>query len=177
MLYYAEGLACIPPLNLTTAHCILFYILYILSFIILGPHQQHMEVPRLGVELELQLSAYTTATATAIVTATKDPSHVCDLNHSLDSFPLRHNRNSLIFIFIFVLFQSHQQLEVPGPGIKSELQLKPMPQLHRHKILNPLGWLGTQPAMQQKQARPLTHCATGGTHYFISFKNFYLYAI
>ena len=35
-----------------------------------------MEVPRLEVELELQLSAYTTATATG------DPSHVCDLHHS-----------------------------------------------------------------------------------------------
>ena len=37
-----------------------------------------MEVPRLGVELELQLPAYTTATATA----TPDPSRVCDLHHS-----------------------------------------------------------------------------------------------
>ena len=33
-----------------------------------------MEVPRLGVESELQLPAYTTAT--------RDPSHVCDLHHS-----------------------------------------------------------------------------------------------
>jgi len=29
----------------------------------LGPHPQHMEVPRLGVESELQLTAYATATA------------------------------------------------------------------------------------------------------------------
>jgi len=29
-----------------------------------GAHLQHMEVPRLGVESELQLPAYTTATAT-----------------------------------------------------------------------------------------------------------------
>ena len=35
-----------------------------------------MEVPRLGVESELQLLAYATATATW------DPSHVCDLHHS-----------------------------------------------------------------------------------------------
>ena len=34
------------------------------SFCFLGPHLQCMEVPRLGVELELQLLAYTTATAT-----------------------------------------------------------------------------------------------------------------
>ena len=37
-----------------------------------------MEVPRLGTELELQLPAYTTATATP------DPSHVCDLAARLD---------------------------------------------------------------------------------------------
>ena len=35
-----------------------------------------MEVPRLGVELEPQLLAYTTAIAT------QDLSHVCDLHHS-----------------------------------------------------------------------------------------------
>ena len=45
-------------------------------FCVLGPHLWHREVPRLGVQLELQLSAYTTATATP------DPSRVCDLHHS-----------------------------------------------------------------------------------------------
>ena len=42
----------------------------------LGPHLQHMEVSRLGVKSELQLLAYTTATATP------DLSRVCDLHHS-----------------------------------------------------------------------------------------------
>ena len=37
---------------------------------------KHMEVPRLGVHLELQQPAYTTATATW------DPSRVCDPHHS-----------------------------------------------------------------------------------------------
>ena len=36
----------------------------------------HLEVPRLGVKLKLQLPAYTTATATS------DPSHVCNQHHS-----------------------------------------------------------------------------------------------
>ena len=35
-----------------------------------------MEVPRFGVKSELQLLAYTTATATP------DPSHICDLHYS-----------------------------------------------------------------------------------------------
>ena len=45
-----------------------------LFFGFLGPHVQHMEVPRLGAESEPQLLAY--------ATATQDPSCVCDLHHS-----------------------------------------------------------------------------------------------
>ena len=45
-------------------------------FCFLGPSLWHMEVPRLGVESELQLLAYTTATAIP------DPSWICDLHHS-----------------------------------------------------------------------------------------------
>ena len=49
--------------------------IFVFSFF-LGPHLQHMEVPRLGVESELQLSACATATATP------DLSHVCNLHRS-----------------------------------------------------------------------------------------------
>ena len=38
--------------------------LFICLFSLLGPHLWYMEVPKLGVESELQLPAYTTATAT-----------------------------------------------------------------------------------------------------------------
>ena len=78
-----------------------------------------MEVPRLGVKLDLQPPAYTTAPATA----TRDPSRVCDLHHSSrqhwilnplseardhtcvlvdtsDSFLLCHSGNSLHGVFI-----------------------------------------------------------------------------
>ena len=41
----------------------------------LGLHPQHMKVPRLGIESELQLLAYATATAM------QDPSHIYDLQH------------------------------------------------------------------------------------------------
>ena len=44
--------------------------------VFLGPLPWHMEVPRLGVELELKLPAYTTATAML------DRSHLCNLHHS-----------------------------------------------------------------------------------------------
>ena len=42
------------------------------SFVFLGPQVRHMEVPRLGVESELQLPAYT---------ATRDLSRICDPHH------------------------------------------------------------------------------------------------
>ena len=45
-------------------------------FVFSGPCPQHMEVPRLGVNSELQLPAYTTTTAM------QDPSHICDLHQS-----------------------------------------------------------------------------------------------
>ena len=41
-----------------------------------GLYLWHMEVLRLGIESELQVPAYSTATATP------DPSHLCDLHHS-----------------------------------------------------------------------------------------------
>ena len=46
------------------------------SFVFLGPYLQHMEVLRLGVESELQLPAYT------IATATWNLSCICNLHHS-----------------------------------------------------------------------------------------------
>ena len=57
----------------------IFYFIFILFifYFFSEPHPRHMEVPWLGAELELQLSAYTT------VTAMRDPSHICDLHHSL----------------------------------------------------------------------------------------------
>ena len=57
----------LPP----TWRIILFYFICFL-----GPHPWPMDIPRLGVEWELHLPAYTTATATP------DPSYVCDLHCS-----------------------------------------------------------------------------------------------
>ena len=49
---------------------------HIFFFFFLGPHLWHMEIPRLGVKLELQLPAYTTATAMP------DPSSIYNLHCS-----------------------------------------------------------------------------------------------
>ena len=54
--------------------CMVFCLCFCFCF--LGLHLQHMEVPKLGVQSELQLLAYTTATETW------DPSQVCNLHHS-----------------------------------------------------------------------------------------------
>ena len=60
---------------------IYLFIYLFLFFCFLGPHSWHMEVPRLGVESELQQPAYTT------VTATPDLRHICDLQHSSQQCP------------------------------------------------------------------------------------------
>ena len=53
-----------------------FKFLFVYLFCILEPQVWQREVARLGVESELQLLSYATATAT------KDPSHFCELHHS-----------------------------------------------------------------------------------------------
>ena len=52
-------------------------IAFFFSFFFLGAHLQHMEVPGLGAESELQLWAYATATAMP------DLSHICGNARSL----------------------------------------------------------------------------------------------
>ena len=74
----------------TLSRCVqgAFFLPFEIGFILLffgfsGPHPWHMEVPRLGVKSELQLPAYTTATAMW------DLSRVCYLHHN------SHNARSL----------------------------------------------------------------------------------
>ena len=69
----------------------LWVLFVFMFFAFLGPRQWHMEVPRLGVESDLQLPDYTTATATP------DLSHICNLRHSSQQYwilnPLRGARD------------------------------------------------------------------------------------
>ena len=98
-----------------------FFLSFFFFFFLLTPHLRHMEVPRLGVESELQLWAYTTATAVL------DPSYICDLPCTLQHHlilkplvrpriklassqtlywvlnPLSHNRSSSCFPLIVLL--------------------------------------------------------------------------
>ena len=57
----------------------IFYCYYLFIFAFLGLHPGHMEVPRLGVELQLQLQLQPLAYATA--TAIPDLSRICSLHH------------------------------------------------------------------------------------------------
>ena len=65
----------VPPGASLSSVCVFCFGFFCL-FVFLGLHLRHMAVPRLGVELELQLPAYITATAT------QGPSCICDLHHS-----------------------------------------------------------------------------------------------
>ena len=62
----------------TSGTPVLFFVFcfFVCLFVFKGLHLQHMEIPRLGFESELQLLACSTAIAT------QDLNHVCDLHHS-----------------------------------------------------------------------------------------------
>ena len=63
------------------------FCLFVFALCFLGPHLQHMEVPGLGAELELQLLADTTAAAMW------NPSPVCDLQQCRILNPLSETRD------------------------------------------------------------------------------------
>ena len=86
----------------------IFFLVLLISFfflVFLGPHPWHMEVPRLGVESELQLPAYTTATEMP------DLSCVCDLHHSSWQHrifnPLSNARDRTCILWILIGFVNH----------------------------------------------------------------------
>ena len=75
MFCHSTILRCIPTVFGITGYLKLSYLFIYLFIVLLGLHLWYMEVPRLGVKLELQ--AYTTATAMW------NQSLVFDLYHSL----------------------------------------------------------------------------------------------
>ena len=85
----------------------IFFIFFFCLFVFLGPHPQPMEVPRLVAESELQLLAYTTATATW------NPSRVCDLHRSSWQRKILNPLNEAIKFFVvafyFILFCFYQK--------------------------------------------------------------------
>ena len=119
--------------------------------------------PRLGVESELLLPAYTTATATW------DPSPVCDLHHSSRQCWIPNPQSKAgdqtcnlmvpsqicfhcattgtpqwhILCYMFVCFrQNSRHMEVPRPGIEPSPLFRPVSQLWQSWMLNPLGHKG-----------------------------------
>ena len=117
--------------------CIFFF------FTFLGPHLQHVEVPRLGIEKKLQLLAYATATATRNPSAIFVRAHpnARSLTHWVrpgikptsswilvrwTQFLLSRDGNSSSFLFILFFFLGlHlQHMEVSGLEVELELQLQ-----------------------------------------------------
>ena len=82
-----------------------FWSVILLFLFFIGPHLRHMEVPRLGVKLELQLSAYATDTAMP------DPRHIGDICPSLWQCrilnPLSEARDQPASSWILVGFLTH----------------------------------------------------------------------
>ena len=79
------------------------YLYVFFFFCFLGLHLWHMKVPRLGVESELQLLAYTAAMAT------QDPSCIFNLHHSLQQrwIPDQRVRPGIEPAFSWILVRFH----------------------------------------------------------------------
>ena len=132
---------------------------FLVEFCFLGPHPQHMEVPRPGVGLELQLPA----TATAM----PDLSLLCHLHHSSQQLwipdpmskvrikpasswilvrfvSLSHNRNSGIGFFKNHFWGPHLwHVNIPKSEIKPSPQQWPELLQWQHQIFNLLSHQGT----------------------------------
>ena len=102
------------------------YFVHLFAFFFLGPYLWHMEVPRLGVEWELQLPACVTAGAT------QDPSCICTLlrsvqqcqTHWVNPHPpyqilslLSHSRNSQA---TFLMMKPPSIFHSPPPAISEQ---------------------------------------------------------
>ena len=86
-----------------------------------------MEVPRLGVPLELQLPAYTTATAT------QDPSHVWDLHHSSQQHWVEPATSWILFGFVTSDPQWEPQWELLVP-VFLDVSLSVLTSLSSHPL-------------------------------------------
>ena len=71
-----QQLPCFQPVASPALAVVCLFFGFGLLFFCFSANPRHMEVPRLGVQSELQLLAFTTATAT------QDPSRVCDPYHN-----------------------------------------------------------------------------------------------
>ena len=125
----------------------------------------HTEVPRLGVELELQLPGYTTAhhdagSLTSLVRPVIEP----ESSQILVRF-FTHCATVETFSFsLYFLFRPNStRMKFPRPGIKAEQHLGPTPHLSNAKSLTQCNGPGIQLAMPQRQTRSLTHCTVVGT--------------
>ena len=145
-----------------------FSLFFINDFFFLWPHPWHTEGPRLGVEMELQLQAYTTATAMS------DLSLICDLCCSSGQRqilnPLSHNRKPWGFLFVCLL-----SFFILGEGctcgiwrfLGQGLNLSHSCDLCRScgntRSFNPVCPVHASGATQATAVIILTHCTTVGT--------------
>ena len=136
-------------------HRLFFLILFIFCF--LGLHLWHMEVPRVRVESELQLLAYTTDTATP------DPSYICNLcciswqcrilNPLSEARDRTHNICNIYYFLLFLSFFNHtcSMWKFPGQALNLSNSRD-----QSHSSENALNLLGHQWTPQK-------------THFWISF--------
>ena len=122
----------------------MYYSVKLKFFFFLGLYTQHMELSRLGVESELQLLTYATATATPdlscifnlqarSLTHRVGPEMEPEYSWTLVRFITTKPQWELLklkidWIFFFFFLRPHlRHMEAPGPGVELEVSCRPMP--------------------------------------------------
>ena len=128
------------------------------------PHPWHIEVPRLGVEPELQLLAYTTATAT------QDLSCFCDLNHSSGQHqipnPLSEARDRTHILIDTSQIRFHCTMTMTQRNLKKNKVGEPFP-LHPYRpnrFLPGVTYSSDQGYATRMQPNPAREREVGGKH-------------
>ena len=146
----------------------LFVFCFVLSYF-LGPQMQHVQVPRLGIELKLHLPAY------IIATATPDPSYVCDLHCSWRQCriinPLKPGikpTSSWILVRLFSLSHNGNSKASFKRSADTELGRD----LHNHFSGTRASWLGTpphyRPVSRGREIHPHLTSATSVSSLFLT---------
>ena len=147
-------------------HNLVLIFLFFCFICFLGPHPQHMEIPRVGVKSELQWLAYTTATTT------QDPSRVCNLHHRSLTQWVRLGIEPTSS-WILVRFVNHRaRTGTPNTWFLKHVSCHPVatrsephlwPLLHQCLIPNPLCQASDWTHISTLQRCRRSHCTAVGT--------------
>ena len=80
----------------------------------------------------------------------------------------------VFFFCLFLIFDHPMPYGVPGPEVRSEMQLPPKLQLQQYQILNPMSWAGNWTWVPVLPRCHWTHWTTAGTPLIVFYGTKYI---